>query len=163
MRDTQVLMDRQTGTFAKLEAAFVFVARELSRDPIIYEFFVLTPAGTFGAEVFSLANRTLGPVLEEGRRRDEVRTDISTAKALRWMIEQLYLALLDPNHTRARVVSRVRTFIVPALSARSPNAVAGSVSSHLDTLNGGLQQVLDTVSALQAALLDPGTADTAPP
>ena len=155
VRACEVVMACYAGTFVKLEAAFVFVAHELPRDPVVYEFFVLTPSGTFSPEIFAVANHTLGPILEAGRQRQEVRTDISTSNVLRWLIEQLYLTLLDPNHTKAHVISRVRTFVVPALSARPADAMAGSVSSHLETLNGALAQALDTVSALRTVLPDP--------
>jgi len=60
VRACEVVMACYAGTFVKLEAAFVFVAHELPRDPVVYEFFVLTPSGTFSPENFAVTNHTLG-------------------------------------------------------------------------------------------------------
>ncbi len=147
-------MSRRSGAFAKLEAAFVYLARELPRDPIMRELFALTPSGEFGPEGNAIAEAALGPTIEAGRAAGEVRGDIATAEIIRWVVEQMYLAVSHADRSEAAVVRRVRTFISPALSTAVDHAPPGVVRSQINTMNAALSQAQDALTALRDALPD---------
>lgn len=150
-RECVTEMDRQVGTFAKLEAAFVYLVGELPNDPIVREFFALRPGGDFGAEADAIANATLGPAIGAGRTAGEVRDDVPIEEIVHWTVEQLYLAVVQNDRSPAAAIRRVRTYLTPALSAHRTDQLSGSIRSRVESLDFALDQAREALSALQQA------------
>jgi AcrR family transcriptional regulator len=157
-RECETVMARHTGSFAKLEAGLVYLANELPSDPIMREFFVLTRGGDFGAEALTVAAGILGPAIDDGRRVGQVRNDIGVDEMVRWTVEQLYLAVLQSDRSEEAVVRRVRTFLVPALTANPDHVQPGAVRSRIETLTVALRHAGDALAALEHQLT--GDTDT---
>jgi AcrR family transcriptional regulator len=155
VRECAAEMARHVGTFAKLEAAFLYLVRELPNDPIIREFLALTPGGDIGPEADAIANATLGPVIEAGRAVGEVRDDVPTDEIVHWTVEQLYLAVLRVDRSPAAVVKRVRSFLTPALSAQRNREFSGSIGSRIASLDFALEQAREALSALRDLVATP--------
>ncbi|WP_293046601.1 TetR/AcrR family transcriptional regulator [Mycobacterium sp.] len=145
------------GAFAKLEAAFLYLVRELPNDPIVRELFALKPAGDFGPEADAIANATLGPAIEAGRAAGEVRDDVSIDEIVHWTVEQLYLAVVQTDRSPAAVIKRVRTYLTPALSAHRAHQFSGSIRSRIESLDFALDRAREALSALQEAARSPDT------
>lgn len=156
-RECAAEMARHVGTFAKLEAAFLYLVRELPNDPIVRELFALKPAGDFGPEAEAIANATLGPAIEAGRAAGEVRDDVPIDEIVRWTVEQLYLAVVQTDRSPAAVVKRVRTYLTPALSAHGADRLSGSLRSRVDSLDFALEQAREALAALRQAARSPAT------
>jgi AcrR family transcriptional regulator len=156
-RDCATEMARHVGTFAKLEAAFLYLVRELPNDPIVRELFALKTGGDFGPEADAIANATLGPAIEAGRTAGEVRDDVPIDEIVHWTVEQLYLAVLQTDRSPAAVVKRVRTYLTPALSAHRTDQLSGSIRSRVESLDSALGQAREALSALQQAARSPAT------
>ena len=60
----------------------------------------------------------MGPVLQEGQRNGEVRTDLELDELVDFLVEQTYLAAEDVDRSEEAVRKRFRHFVVPALEAR---------------------------------------------
>ncbi|ORV48256.1 hypothetical protein AWC05_06930 [Mycobacterium florentinum] len=150
-RECTTEMARQVGTFAKLEAAFLYLVRELPNDPIVREFFALKPAGDFGPEADAIANATLGPAIEAGRAAGEVRDDVPVDEIVHWTVEQLYFAVMQTDRSPDAVINRVRTYLAPALSAHRTDQFSGSIRSRVESLDSALEQARAALSALQQA------------
>lgn len=150
-------MARHVGAFAKLEAAFLYLVRELPNDPIIRELFALKSAGDFGPEADAIANTTLGPAIEAGRAAGEVRDDVPIAEIVHWTVEQLYLAVLQTDRSPAAIIKRVRTYLTPALSTHRTHQLSGSIRSRIASLDFALEQARDALSALQQGAHSPDT------
>ena len=148
------IMSHYSGAFAQIEAVFIYLVRELPRDPIMRELFALTPAGEFGPEGNAIAEATLGPVIEAGRAAGEVRTDIRTDEIVQFVVEQFYLAVLHTDRSEVAVVRRMRTFVSPALSAAVDHALPGVVRSHVSTMQSSLGRANEALAALRDALAD---------
>lgn len=151
VRECTAEMARHVGAFAKLEAVFLHLVRELPDDPIIRELFALKPAGDFGPEVDAIANATLGPAIDAGRAAGEVRDDVPIDEIVHWTVEQLYLAAVQTDRSPAAVLKRVRTYLTPALSAHRTDQLSGSIRSRVESLDSALEQARDALSALQQA------------
>ena len=61
----------------------------------------------------------MGPVLEEGRRTGEVRTDLPVSELVDFLVEQTYLAAEELDRSADAVRRRFRHFLVPCLESRS--------------------------------------------
>ena len=110
-----------TSAFDKIETAFLYLARELPADPVMRALFMVQTAADIGDEAGELATATLGPVIEEGRASGMIRTDVSAERVMSWIVEQLYLAIQQPDRSDDAVRDRVRLFLIPALTPDRSN------------------------------------------
>lgn len=137
----------------KLHAAFQFLVRELPEDPVMRAVVTVRTAGQLADDVHDLLTETFGPVIESGRVGGEIRTDVSGELVMRWIVEQLYLALQQPHRDIVSVRDRLRLFVFPALV---PSAVAGATSAlvraHVEGVSSALRAAEQAVSALRAEL-----------
>jgi AcrR family transcriptional regulator len=119
----EALMTTKTGVFAKLEAALVYTARELPSDPSISALIAQHSASVHDPRVHQVAVDCMGPVLYEGRRTGQVRTDIGIGEMVDFLVEQTYLAAEEINRSDDETRRRFRHFIIPALA--TPNGAGG--------------------------------------
>ena len=157
-----LVMDARQGTFAKLEAAFIYLSDAVAGDAIMRELFLLNPAADFGPDALAIASETFGPALEAGRQAGEVRSDVSPDEAVRWIVEQLFLAILQSDRTDATATRRFRAFVAPALSSRDSGEVPGAVQSTLETVDAALAQACEATAALRRALTHGSSSGDAP-
>jgi AcrR family transcriptional regulator len=120
------LMATKTGVFAKVEAALVYTARELPSDPSISALIAQHSESVHDARVHQVAVDAMGPVLDEGRRSGQVRTDISIDEMVDFLVEQTYLAAEEIQRSDDETRRRFRHFIIPGLAASG-----GSGGEHL--------------------------------
>jgi AcrR family transcriptional regulator len=113
------LMRTKQGTFGKLEAALIYTARELPTDPAIAALIGAHAASVHHPLVHEAAVGVMSPVLEEGRRRGEIRSDVGIDELVDFMVEQTYLAAEDIDRSVESVRKRFRLFIIPALESRT--------------------------------------------
>jgi AcrR family transcriptional regulator len=147
-----VQMSRHVSAFAKLEAAFIYLVRELPNDPVVRELFAMRSPDDLGPGTHEQAVATLGPVVESGRAAGEIRTDISVDQIIDWTVEQLYLAVQQADRSEAAVIYRLRTFLAPALGAGPGHVVSGTVRSRIETLESAVQQTVQALAALRGEL-----------
>ena len=110
-------MAAKTGVFAKLEAALVYTARELPSDPSISALIAQHSASVHDPRVHQVAVDAMGPVLDEGRRSGEIRTDIGIGEMVDFLVEQTYLAAEEIGRSDEETRRRFRHFIIPGLAA----------------------------------------------
>jgi AcrR family transcriptional regulator len=151
-RECSAEMAARVGAFAKLEAAFLYLVRELPNDPIIRELFALRSPDDLGPEADAIATATLGNVVEAAQAAGELRDDVPASEIVHWTVEQLYLAVLQADRSPAAVIKRVRTFLTPALSARRDHELSGSIQSRIQSLEFALEHAREALSALQGLL-----------
>ncbi|BBZ14871.1 TetR/AcrR family transcriptional regulator [Mycobacterium branderi] len=113
------LMQTKTGAFAKIEAALIYTARELPTDSAIQVLISRHAASVHDPRVHQAAVGVMGPVLEEGQRNGEIRSDVPLDELIDFLVEQTYLAAEELDRTERAVRRRFRHFIAPALEARS--------------------------------------------
>lgn len=113
------LMQTKTGAFAKIEAALIYTARELPTDTAIEVLISRHSASVHDPQVHQAAVGVMGPVLQEGQRNGEIRTDIPLDELVDFLVEQTYLAAEELDRTERVVRRRFRRFVAPALEARS--------------------------------------------
>jgi AcrR family transcriptional regulator len=113
----EALMATKTGVFAKLEAALVYTARELPSDPSIAALIAQHSASVHDARVHQVAVDAMGPVLDEGQRSGQVRTDIGISEMVDFLVEQTYLAAEEIHRSDEETRRRFRHFIIPGLAA----------------------------------------------
>jgi hypothetical protein len=145
-------MDQREGTFAKLEAAFVYLADALARDAIMREMFALTTGADFGPDALAIAHATLGPAIEAGRTAGDVRRDVTTDEVVRWIVEQLYLAIMRSDRSEASAIRRFRAFLTPALAGQDPGGLPGAAQSRLETVDSALARACEAAAALRDVL-----------
>jgi AcrR family transcriptional regulator len=114
----RTLMDGHTGTFAKIEAALTYTVRELPTDPSIAALIAQHSASVHDPRVHQASMDLLGPVLREGQRHGEVRTDLKLDELVDFLVEQTYLAAEELDRSEDAVRKRFRQFVIPALEAR---------------------------------------------
>ncbi len=146
------LMCSQVGAFAQLEAAFVYLVRELSNDPIIRELFSLRTSDDLGPDAYEMAVVTLGPAVEEGRMAGDLRSDVSRDQIVAWIIEQLYLAIQHHDRSETAVLHRVREFLAPALAADRQRLASATTRARVETLDASLRQTAQALEALKSEL-----------
>ncbi|MCW2517187.1 MAG: putative transcriptional regulator, TetR family [Mycobacterium sp.] len=113
----EALMATKTGVFAKLEAALVYTARELPSDPSISALIAQHSASVHDPRVHQVAVDCMGPVLDEGQRSGQVRTDIGIGEMVDFLVEQTYLAAEEIQRSDDETRRRFRHFIIPGLAA----------------------------------------------
>ncbi|WP_407687061.1 TetR/AcrR family transcriptional regulator [Mycobacterium sp. HUMS_1102779] len=137
------LVHVKNGAFAKIEAALIYTARELPTDPAIVALIARHSASVHHPRVHESAVRVMGPVLEEGQTRGEIRTDVGLDDLIDFLVEQTYLAAEEVDRSEPSVRKRFRQFIIPALEAKG--GVGGEFLSHA-------REVEQAVSAATVAL-----------
>jgi len=137
------LVRTKKGAFAKIEAALIYTARELPTDPAIVALIARHSASVHHPLVHESAVRVIGPVLEEGQRRGEIRTDVGLDDLIDFLVEQTYLAAEEVDRSEASTRKRFRQFMIPALEAKGE--VGGEFLSHA-------HEVEQAVSAATEAL-----------
>jgi AcrR family transcriptional regulator len=120
------IMAAKTGVFAKLEAALVYTARELPADPSIAALIAQHSESVHDPRVHQVAVDAMGPVLDEGQRSGQVRTDIGIDEMVDFLVEQTYLAAEEIERSDDETRRRFRHFIIPGLAASG-----GSGGEHL--------------------------------
>jgi AcrR family transcriptional regulator len=111
------LMATKTGVFAKLEAALVYTAQQLPSDPSISALIAQHAASVHDPRVHQVAVDVMGPVLDEGQRSGQIRTDIGIDEMVDFLVEQTYLAAEEIDRSDDEVRRRFRHFIIPGLAA----------------------------------------------
>jgi hypothetical protein len=143
-------MATKAGVFAKLEAALVYTARELPSDPSISALIAQHSASVHDPRVHQVAVDAMGPVLEEGRRSGQVRTDIGIGEMVDFLVEQTYLAAEEIGRSDDETRRRFRHFVIPGLAASNGSSgervsrtleVEEAVTAALEALNGLADQL----------------------
>jgi AcrR family transcriptional regulator len=146
----EALMATKAGVFAKLEAALVYTARELPSDPSISALIAQHSASVHDPRVHQVAVDAMGPVLEEGRRSGQVRTDIGIGEMVDFLVEQTYLAAEEIGRSDDETRRRFRHFVIPGLAASNGSSgervsrtleVEDAVTAALEALNGLADQL----------------------
>ncbi|WP_232007185.1 TetR/AcrR family transcriptional regulator [Mycobacterium intermedium] len=138
----QELMAAQTGVFAKVEAALIYTARELPTDASIAALIAQHSTGSNDPRVHEAAVGAMGPVVREGQRNGEIRTDVPFDDLIDFLVEQTYLAAEGVDRSEAAVRKRFRQFVVPAIEARDGHG--GDILSRA-------RELRDTAAATAAA------------
>jgi AcrR family transcriptional regulator len=144
------LMQTKTGAFAKIEAALVYTARELPTDAAITVLISRHSASVHDPRVHQAALGVMGPVLEEGQRNDEIRTDVPLDELVDYLVEQTYLAAEELDRSEAAAKRRFRFFVAPVLEARSGNQ--GEYRSRAKEVEQALSVTMEAIENLRAQL-----------
>jgi AcrR family transcriptional regulator len=112
------LMSSQTGVFAKIEATMLYNARELPADPSMAAVIARNSVSVRDPRVHAISMEVLGPVLQEGQGRGEIRTDVRLDELVDYFVEQTWLAAQEVDRSEEAVRNRFRQFVIPALEAR---------------------------------------------
>ncbi|NDJ87927.1 TetR/AcrR family transcriptional regulator [Mycolicibacter kumamotonensis] len=154
------LMAKRTGTFAKLEAALIYTARELPTDPSIAALIAQHSASVHDPRVHGVAMGVISPVLEEGRRDGEVRTDLPISELVDFLVEQTYLAAEELDRSTDVVRRRFRHFVVPGLEAR--DSAGGEFLSRTKEVEHAVGVAIEALGDLARHLHRDRAVDTAP-
>jgi AcrR family transcriptional regulator len=128
------LMATKTGVFSKLEAAMVYTTRELPTDPSISALIAQHSESVHNPRVHQVAVDAVSPVLIEGQRSGQIRTDIEIDEMVDFLVEQTYLAAEEIDRSEGEVRRRFRHFIIPGLAA-SDGSGGEHVSRTVDVLD----------------------------
>jgi AcrR family transcriptional regulator len=142
----EALMAARTGVFAKLEAALLYTARELPSDPSIAALIAQHSASVHDPRVHQVAVDVMGPVLEDGQRSGQVRTDIGIGEMVDFMVEQTYLAAEEIKRSDGETRRRFRHFIIPGLAAS--NGSSGEHVSHTMEVEKAVSVALEALNDL---------------
>lgn len=148
------LMRSKTGAFAKIEAALVYTARELPTDPAITVLISQHSASVHDPRVHEAAVGVMGPVLEEGQRRGEIRKDVPLDELVDYLVEQTYLAAEELDRSEPMVRRRFRLFVAPALEVRSGKG--GEYLSNTREVEDALNAAMEAICNLTARLRHDG-------
>jgi AcrR family transcriptional regulator len=146
----RTLMDGKTGTFAKIEAALTYTARELPTDPSIAALIAQHSASVHDPRVHQASMDLLGPVLREGQRHGEVRTDLKLDELVDFLVEQTYLAAEELDRSEDAVRKRFRQFVIPALEARC--SCGGEFVSRIREVHQAVSTAQEALEALAQKL-----------
>ncbi len=141
------LMETKTGAFAKIEAALNYTARELPTDPAIEVLISRHSASVHDPRVHEAAVSVMGPVLEEGRRKGEIRADIALDELVDFLVEQTYLSAEELDRSETAVRRRFRHFVAPAIEARG-----GEYRSRTREVEEALKVAMEALSSLSQQL-----------
>jgi AcrR family transcriptional regulator len=146
----RTLMDGKTGTFAKIEAALTYTARELPTDPSIAALIAQHSASVHDPRVHQASMDLLGPVLREGQCHGEVRTDLDLDELVDFLVEQSYLAAEELDRSEDAVRKRFRQFVIPALEARG--SCGGEFLSRIREVDQAVSTAQEALEALAQKL-----------
>ncbi|MCV7282433.1 TetR family transcriptional regulator [Mycolicibacterium flavescens] len=155
----QTSMAAKRGVFAKLEAALLYTTRELPNDPSVSALMSQRSTSVHHPMVHQMALHAMGPVLREGQRNGEIRTDLDLGEIITFLIEQTYLSAEEIDRSDAAVRRRLRHFIMPALAATE--GAAGERLSLTREAEDAVATAIDALTNL-AGHLNRGTADHEP-
>jgi AcrR family transcriptional regulator len=144
------LMGAKIGVFAKVEAALIYTARELPTDPSIAALIAGHSTSVRDPRVHQAAVGVMGPVLEEGQRNGELRTDLPLDELIDFLVEQTYLAAEEIDRSEQVVRSRFRHFVVPALEARG--GIGGEFVSRTREVEGAVSAAMEALQNLASEL-----------
>lgn len=144
------IMAAKTGVFAKIEAALVYTAQELPSDPSISALIAQHAESVHDPRVHQVAVDAMGPVLLEGQRSGEVRTDIEVDEMVDFLVEQTYLAAEEIDRSEGEVRRRFRHFIIPGLAAS--NGLSGENVSRTMEVQDALNVALEALTNLSDQL-----------
>jgi AcrR family transcriptional regulator len=113
------LMLERAGVFAKIEAALIYTSQHLPTDPSISALIARHSASARDPRVHQVTVDVMGPVLREGQRNGEIRTDLELDEIIHFLVEQTYLAAEEDDRSEDEVRRRFRHFIIPALETRA--------------------------------------------
>lgn len=147
------VMHAKTGVFDKLEVAFIYNARELPKDPAIAALMAQRSASVRDPRVHDVAVQAVSPVLEEGQRNGEIRSDLSIDELVDFLVEQTYLAAEDIDRSHEAVRKRVRYFVVPAIEARGGRG--GEFVSRTIEVESTISAAVDALQTLAGQLRRP--------
>ena len=116
------LMAREGDAFAKIEASFIYSARELPNEPIVLELIARRSAAVVDPQVRRLITDVLAPVLAAGQAAGEIRTDVERDLVIEYLTEQCYLATQASDRSAAAIRRRFRCFVAPCLKPPEANA-----------------------------------------
>lgn len=139
----EALMATKTGVFAKLEAMLVYTARELPSDPSIAALIAQHSESVHEPRVHQAAVESIGPILDEGQRSGQVRTDVGIGEMVDFLVEQSYLAAEEIDRSEDEVRRRFRHFVIPGLAVST-----GSSGEHVSRT----MEVQDAVTVAIEAL-----------
>jgi AcrR family transcriptional regulator len=151
------LMAKRTGTFSKIEAALIYTARELPTDPTISALIARHSSSVHDPRVHEVAMSVMSPVLEEGRRNGEVRTDLLVSELVDFLVEQTYLAAEELDRSADAARRRFRHFIVPSLEAR--DSAGGEYLSRTIEVEHAVGAAIEALGDLARHLRRDGPAD----
>jgi hypothetical protein len=92
----------------------------------------------------------MGPVLEEGQRNGEVRTDLELDELVDFLVEQTYLAAEDVDRSEDAVHKRFRHFVVPAIEARDSSG--GELLSRTREVGNAINVAVEALQNLAGQL-----------
>ncbi|MGX9787828.1 TetR/AcrR family transcriptional regulator [Mycobacterium sp. MMS18-G62] len=144
------LTDGKTGAFEKIEASFLYSVRELPKDPAIAALMARRSQSIHDPGTHRHAMMSVGPILEEGQRNGEVRTDLPLDEMVDVVVEQLYLAAEEIDRSEEAIRKRVRHFIVPALEARGDGS--GELLSRTREVENAISVAVEALQNLAAQL-----------
>ena len=154
------LMAKRAGAFSKIEAALVYTARELPTDPTISALIARHSASVHDPRVHEVAMGVMSPVLEEGQRNGEVRTDLPVSELVDFLVEQTYLAAEELDRSADAVRRRFRHFMVPSLEARG--GTGGEYLSRTKEVEHAVGTAIDALGELARHLHRAGPAGETP-
>jgi AcrR family transcriptional regulator len=146
----EAIMAGKTGVFAKLEAALLYTARELPTDPSISALIAQHSASVHDPRVHQVAIEAMGPVLLEGQRSGEIRTDVQIDELIDFLVEQTYLAAEEITRSDSETRRRFRHFVIPGLAA--PNRSGGEHVSRIMEVEEALTVAVDALNNLSDQL-----------
>ena len=100
--------------------------------------------------VHAAAVGVMGPVLQEGQRNGEVRTDLPLDELIDFLVEQTYLAAEDVDRSEDAVRKRFRHFVVPALKARDGDG--GELISRTREVDNAISAAVEALQNLASHL-----------
>ena len=112
-------MDRETGTLAKLAAALVFGAQVLPGEPIVLRLVARQFSAVVDPEIYAMINDRIRPIVSNGQRLHEIRSDIEVDSIIGYLVEQSYFATHAVDRSERAVLERFRLFIEPAMAPRA--------------------------------------------
>jgi AcrR family transcriptional regulator len=140
----ETLMATKTGVFAKLESALVYTAQELPLDPSISALIARHAASVHDPRVHQVAVDVMSPVLDEGQRSGQIRTDIGIDEMVDFLVEQTYLAAEEIDRSDDEVRRRFRHFIIPGLAA--PKGLGGEHVSRTMEVQGAVATAIEALT-----------------
>jgi hypothetical protein len=86
----------------------------------------------------------MGPVLDEGQRSGQIRTDIDIDEMVDFLVEQTYLAAEEIDRSDDEVRRRFRHFIIPGLAA--PKGLGGAHVSRTMEVRGAVTTAIEALT-----------------
>lgn len=132
----------------QLEEAVVYLARELPQDPVIMAMVRGSLEVIDDPVVWRAATDFLAPLVESARDSGEFRSDVAVEETMRWLVEQLFVAVMSPHRSEDQVRRRVTAFVVPSVaSAPASGSAARAAAEQLRAQARAIAEVADGLTA----------------